>query len=102
MIVNDPHFMSIPVFPPKTNPPLPIEANAELPFPIPREGLQTIGRRNPEIVQVLRMVYHGELIECALLDLRRQTTRSLLVQKAGKVIFTQRSSRMCFGRLQSK
>jgi len=61
MIINDFHVMSISFYPFKTDAPLVIDADTVLSFAIASQTLQSVCRRDAQIVQILRVVEHTQL-----------------------------------------
>jgi len=57
------------VFPQKTETPLIVYPNAVMIFPVPLQVFQSIGRRNPQVVERLSFIQHKELPENSLLDI---------------------------------
>jgi hypothetical protein len=51
VVVDDLDILSIPLSPPKTDPPLIVDADAVLPRTIARQLLQAIARRTPKVFQ---------------------------------------------------
>jgi hypothetical protein len=51
-------FMGIPALPHKTDTPLIIDSDTELPFTVAFKSLQPVGGRDSQIVKVLGVIYH--------------------------------------------
>ena len=69
MIIFQPDVFGIFLIPFKTKTPLIIHPNAVLILAIAFQSLQMIGRRNPEIIEGVRLVQHEKLSKGSLLDL---------------------------------
>ncbi len=76
MIIHYLHIVSVIRLPIKTNSPLVIDADAVLPGAIAAKFLQTIRRRNAQIVNRLGIVYHPQFPQSDLLNVRRQLARA--------------------------
>ena len=60
MIINNLDLVSIIVMPLETNPPLPVYWNTVLTGAISFQRLESISRRNPQVVYVLSIVNHPQ------------------------------------------
>ena len=79
MIINDFNIIIVVIDHPKAYPILVIDTNAIL-FPsVSGESLQSIRRRNHQILQTSCIVYHDQLSKCDSLNCYRQFLRKMLV-----------------------
>ncbi len=69
MIIFQPDVFGISLIPFKTKTPLIIHPNAVLILTVAFQSFQMIGRRNPEIIEGVRLVQHEKLSKSSLLDL---------------------------------
>jgi len=91
VVVDDFDFVRIVLSPDEENPPLLIDADRMLTSPVIFQGLQPVRRRDPQIIQSLRVAQNTELSNCVCLDVRRQFAaamtgpddRGLFIAKAG-------------------
>src|SRR5436305_10256957 len=72
MIVRDSDIMRVAAFPTKTCTPLVVNADAPLPFPIPRQFLESVTSRNAQILDCLCRVDRLKLAPSHVLHMRRE------------------------------
>lgn len=73
MVIHNFNVKSVAVLPVETDPPLVVDANAELTGAVPFEQFQTVPRRQAQIGQLARAMKLRELAEGNALNLRRKT-----------------------------
>src|SRR5262245_6070431 len=61
VVVHDRHAVGPPAVPSEHDPPLIVDPDAVLPFPITLQGLELIARGHPKVLQTGRGVEHEEL-----------------------------------------
>ena len=77
MVIHDLNFEGIALVPHETDPPLVIDADAVPTRSFPAKGFQTVGRRNPEIIQISGVVQHPQFSPSHLLNIVRQACGTL-------------------------
>ena len=70
MIVDDLNVKGIAVFPDEADAPLVVDPDAVLPHTIPAEPLETVARRDPEILKRFDRMEEDELPQCCPNNLR--------------------------------
>ena len=73
MIIDDLYVKRMPITPPETDPPLPIDPNAVLAFSIPLQSLELIRARNREVLQISSRVELLQLHQRPLLNVSWNT-----------------------------
>jgi hypothetical protein len=71
VVVGDFYVVSVSAFPSKANPPLVIDANAELSVPISSQGFQTIRRGIKQFVDSDNRMKHAQLVKRPALNFWR-------------------------------
>ena len=79
VVIDDADVVSIASLPSKADTPLLVDSNAVLAFAVSGERFQSVGWRYPKVVEIGGLAEHGELIKGTLLDVLRQTPRTLLI-----------------------
>jgi hypothetical protein len=77
MIINNLNVIRVAVAPAEADAPLGIDSYAVLPFPVSRQGFQTVRRRNPKVRKRPGIVQHPQFPPRYLLDIAGQTPRNL-------------------------
>lgn len=77
VVIDDTDLAAIAVFPDEAEPPLVVDADAVLSFPVSLQGFQPIGRRDAQIFEMLRVVQHTKFAPCDFLNVRRQSPGTL-------------------------
>lgn len=75
MIILDDDVMGILIHPAEADAPLLIDTDTVFSLAVSFECFETVRRRDAEIVEVDRLVDHGELVQSTLLNLSRQLSR---------------------------
>ena len=75
VVVDDFDVVRIPVTPDEADAPLVVDADAVLALPAPRQPLETVRRREPQVVDAVGIVQHAELPECHGLDVAGKLPR---------------------------
>jgi hypothetical protein len=60
MIINDLHIVGTAILPPEANPPLRVDADAELPLSITMQRLESIARQHSQRGQTIRRIEDPE------------------------------------------
>jgi hypothetical protein len=68
MVVDDLDIVGMAIVPFEADPPLVVDPDGPLAFPLAPQGLKPVSGRNPEIVQALRAVKQVQLAPCLPLD----------------------------------
>jgi hypothetical protein len=89
VIINDLDLAPVAIVPYKRGPPLVVDSNAVLALPIADELLEPVSRRNPKILQRLRVVQHRELPTRDVLDAPKSRT-ALAVKERFRVLASER------------
>ena len=71
MVVDDLDVPGFAITPYETDPPLVVDANAVLLFPITSQALQAVARREPQIVQAGGRIEHSQFSERCALEIGR-------------------------------
>lgn len=79
MIIRNLDPLGISIDPDKTHSPLIINPDAILAFTLSFQGLETVGRRYPQIIQGSGVADHAQLAPGDFLNIPRQTPRDLAV-----------------------
>jgi hypothetical protein len=79
VVIDDPNIVSVASLPAKADPPLLVDSNAVLAFAVSGERFQSVRWRYPKVVEINGLAEHGEFVEGTLLDVLRQTPRTLLI-----------------------
>jgi hypothetical protein len=79
VVIGDFDIMGVSVFPAEADPPLLVDADAELAVAISLQRFEPVGRWNPQVVDVDGLADHGELDEGALLDVRGESSGTLFI-----------------------
>src|SRR5262245_29561100 len=77
MIVDDLDFVRIVLAPDEANPPLLIDADRILTFPVSFESFQPIGWRHTQVFEPLRVVEKTQLSKRRVLNVRRQLATAM-------------------------
>jgi hypothetical protein len=80
VIVGDLHIEGITVFPSEADPPLVVDPDAVLSFPIAGKLLQTIPGRNSQVAQRISRVEHEELPQGRAVNTLRKAPRALAIE----------------------
>jgi hypothetical protein len=89
VIIDDLDLARVAIMPYKTDSPLVVDSNAVPASPIAGELLEPVSRRNPEILQRLRVVQHRELPTRDILDAPKPRT-ALAVKERLRVLAPER------------
>jgi hypothetical protein len=81
VVIRDFHFVSVAFLPFKTNPPLIVDANAVLTGTFASKFLQSIARRDTEIVQAFSGVENCQFSPHSLMQIGRKATRRLTLKQ---------------------
>src|SRR5680860_327587 len=81
VVIDDFYVVRVSRPPAKTDPPLPIDANAVLPGAVAVEPLQPVARWNTQVAETLCGVEHTELPQRSSLQLRGQSRNVLAVEE---------------------
>jgi hypothetical protein len=68
MVIDDLDIVGVPFIPPETDTPLIVDADAPLPFSIPSQFLQPVGRWDTEEIKAGSAVNQGQLSKGGLLN----------------------------------
>jgi hypothetical protein len=77
MIINDLHRFGVAANPPKANPPLSLDPDTVLTFPVSPQRFQAVRRRDAQVCEILRRVEHDEFSQGRTLNVRREPSGKL-------------------------
>jgi hypothetical protein len=91
MIISDLNVMGVAVSPGKANPPLIVDADAVLAFPVPYELFQAIARWSPQVLERFRRVHHDQFAQGETLQVRRELSRPVTLPDAFRILVAKAS-----------
>jgi len=80
MVINNFDIVRVAFVPSEANPPLVIDSDAPLSFPITMQPLEPVARRNSKVLDLRCSIEHPKLSKRHSLDIERQLSRSLQVE----------------------
>jgi len=97
MVIRDLDIVCIFPIPPEANPPLIVDPNAMLTFPISFQRLQPVTRRHSQIAQFRSGIDDSELLSCRILNIQREPPRDLSPIQVLSLLVFERSDHLVSG-----